>query len=98
MATKTSSASLTGLWLIDLEFFSVRQAVCSCNRSCALQHAANKLLQRLGILCPLIAFISVTSAPNLLACSAGCMRMCMWHRDQKSVCHCHIALLQKAQT
>ena len=29
---------------------------------------------------------------------AGCMRMFMWHRDQKSVCHCLIALLQRAQT
>ena len=26
------------------------------------------------------------------------MRLFMWHKDQKSVCHCLIALLQKAQT
>ena len=30
--------------------------------------------------------------------AAGCMRMFMWHKDPKSVCHCLIALLQKAQT
>ena len=30
--------------------------------------------------------------------AAGCMRLFMWHKDQKSVCHCLIALLQKAQT
>ena len=30
--------------------------------------------------------------------AAWCMRMFMWHKDQKSVCHCLIALLQKAQT
>ena len=36
--------------------------------------------------------------PGLFQDAAGCMRMIMWHRDQKSVCHCLIALLQKAQT
>ena len=36
--------------------------------------------------------------PGLFQDAAGCMRMFMWHRDQKSVCHCLIALLQKAQT
>ena len=30
--------------------------------------------------------------------AAGCMRLIMWHKDQKSVSHCLIALLQKAQT
>ena len=48
-----------------------------------------------------IALISVTSGaqfPGLFQDAAGCMRMFMWHRDQKSVCHCLIALLQKAQT
>ena len=35
--------------------------------------------------------------PGLFQDAAGCMRMFMWHRDQKSVCHCLIALLQKAQ-
>ena len=30
--------------------------------------------------------------------AAGCMRLFMWHKDQKSVCHCLIALLRKAQT
>ena len=36
--------------------------------------------------------------PGLSQDAAGCMRMFMWHKDQKSVCHCLIALLQKAQT
>ena len=36
--------------------------------------------------------------PGLFQDAAGCMRMFMWHKDQKSVCHSLIALLQKAQT
>ena len=36
--------------------------------------------------------------PGLFQDAAGCMRMFTWHKDQKSVCHCLIALLQKAQT
>ena len=36
--------------------------------------------------------------PGLFQDAAGSMRMFMWHKDQKSVCHCLIALLQKAQT
>ena len=36
--------------------------------------------------------------PGLFQDAAGCMRMFMWHKDQKSVCKCLIALLQKAQT
>ena len=36
--------------------------------------------------------------PGLFQDAAGCMRMFMWQKDQKSVCHCLIALLQKAQT
>ena len=36
--------------------------------------------------------------PGLVQDAAGCMRLFMWHRDQKYVCHCLIALLQKAQT
>ena len=36
--------------------------------------------------------------PGLFQDAAGCMRKFMWHRDQKYVCHCLIALLQKAQT
>ena len=36
--------------------------------------------------------------PALLQDAAGCMRMFMWHKGQKSVCHCLIALLQKVQT
>ena len=35
---------------------------------------------------------------GLLQGAAGCMRLFMWHKGQKSVCHCLIALLQKAQT
>ena len=30
--------------------------------------------------------------------AAGCMRLFMCHKDQRSVYHCLIALLQKAQT
>ena len=36
--------------------------------------------------------------PGLFQDAAGCMRLFMWHKDQKSVCHCLNALLQKAQT
>ena len=36
--------------------------------------------------------------PGLFQGAAGRMRVFMWHKDQKSVCHCLIALLQKAQT
>ena len=39
-----------------------------------------------------------TNFPGLFQDAAGCMCMVMWHKDQKSVCHCLIALLQKAQT
>ena len=44
---------------------------------------------------------NIADARQPLVCAnwaAGCMRMFMWHRDQKSVCHCLIALLQRAQT
>ena len=36
--------------------------------------------------------------PGLFEDAAGCMGMFMWRKDQESVCHCLIALLQKAQT
>ena len=36
--------------------------------------------------------------PGLFQDAAGCMRLFMWHKDQKFVCHCLIALLQKALT
>ena len=36
--------------------------------------------------------------PGMFQDAAGCMHMFMWHKDQKSVCHCLIAFLQKAQT
>ena len=41
--------------------------------------------------------------PGLFQDAVECMRMFMWHKDQKSVCHCLmkamiIALLQKART
>ena len=36
--------------------------------------------------------------PGLFQDAARCMRLMIWHKDQKSVCHCFIALLQKAQT
>ena len=35
--------------------------------------------------------------PGLFQDAAGCMRWFMWHKDQKSVSYCLIALLQKAQ-
>ena len=36
--------------------------------------------------------------PGLFQDAAGCMRVFMWHKDPKSVCHCLVALLQKAPT
>ena len=36
--------------------------------------------------------------PGLFQDAAGCMCVSMWHNDQKSVCRCLIALLQKAQS
>ena len=38
------------------------------------------------------------SSSILFQDAAGCMGMFVWHKDQKSVCHCLNALLQKAQT
>ena len=35
--------------------------------------------------------------PGLFQDAAGCMRMFMLHKDQKSLYHCLVALLQKAQ-
>ena len=36
--------------------------------------------------------------PGLCQDAAGVLPLFMWHKDQKSVSHCLIALLQKAQT
>ena len=47
--------------------------------------------------CPHFSDISA-QFPGLFQDAAGCMHLFMWHKDQKSVCHCLIALLQKAQT
>ena len=60
--------------------------------------AIHKLWAMSSIVC-LIALGDIRAQfPSLFQDASGCMRMFMWHKDQKSVCHCLIALLQRART
>ena len=58
--------------------------------------AIHKLWAMSSIVC-LIALISISDIwdqfPGLFQDAAGCMRMFRWHKDQKSICHCLVALL-----
>ena len=71
-----------------------------CATSAGAPFAIHKLWA-MSCIVYVIAFISVRSGAQfsgLFQDAAGCMHLFMWHKDQKSVCHCLIALLQKAQT
>ena len=60
--------------------------------------AIHKLWAMSFIVCLIALNSDIRAFSGLSQDAAGCMCPFMWHKDQKSVCHSHIALLQKMQT
>ena len=95
----------SGLWCssdLVLTLCPLSRAVLPGQPPRATSAGAPFAIHRLWAMSPIVCLIALSDIrarfPGLFQDAAGCMRMSMWHRDQKSVCHGLIALLQRAQT